>query len=274
MSTNIKENYDVRESNNVFQAFNGKHAVDVIKYMSLGRSFDSQLGNRLQKICKYIARDKFGWTLVPDYIFANVNDTNDVVLYLFSYPKEFIDEFGIDACKTQTLIKINNRNCIFDIVLNKKIIDTINAKYRNDAVRKQIRKQEDKEAVAAIIENWKNVFAGSIIEYTYNNCPNDKVKKMKALTTKIDIDLIYFVDINNIYMYEIKASGGLDTKNREGNANEVTLNEQRFSFVNNVLNIYDSIKDIPNKKKGFQSFNLGLSQNCKPLYYTDINNDK
>lgn len=47
-----------------------------------------------------------------------------------------------------------------------------------------------------------------------------------------------------------------------------------FSFVNNVLNIYDSIKDIPNKKKGFQSFNLGLSQNCKPLYYTDINNDK
>ena len=57
MSTNIKENYDVRESNNVFQAFNGKHAVDVIKYMSLGRSFDSQLGNRLQKILQGTSLD-------------------------------------------------------------------------------------------------------------------------------------------------------------------------------------------------------------------------
>lgn len=260
MSINIRANYDVRETKNVFQAFNGEHSMDVIKYMSLGRSFDSQLGNRLQKICKYIARDRFGWTLVPDYIFAEISDTNDVVLYLFSYPKEFIDKFGIDACKTQSLIRVNNKNCIFETILNKTIVNLIRAKYREDVGIKQIRKQEDKDAVAAIIEKVKKRFEEEIIEYTYANCSNDKVKKIKGITKKIDIDLIYFTDDNSIYMYEIKASGGLDTKNREGNANEVTINEQRFSFIKNVYSYFAACYNNSGEDEG-------KIKNEKGIYY-------
>lgn len=40
------------------------------------------------------------------------------------------------------------------------------------------------------------------------------------------------------------------------------------------LKIYDSIKSIPSSKSGFYTFNLGLSKNCKPLYYVDLNCDK
>jgi hypothetical protein len=47
-----------------------------------------------------------------------------------------------------------------------------------------------------------------------------------------------------------------------------------ISLFNIISTEYSSIKSLPNKKKGFQSFSLGLPQNCKPLYYTDINNDK
>ena len=60
------------------------------------------------------------------------------------------------------------------------------------------------------------------------------------------------------------------------------MNERKFIFLipifisllNLISTEYTSIKSLPNKKKGIQSFSLGLSQNCKPLYYTDINNDK
>ena len=43
---------------------------------------------------------------------------------------------------------------------------------------------------------------------------------------------------------------------------------------NNCVKIYDSIKSVPSSKEGFSTFKLGLSNNCKPLYYVDINNDK
>ena len=44
-------------------------------------------------------------------------------------------------------------------------------------------------------------------------------------------------------------------------------------FCSNV-NIYKSIKSIPNSSSGFYTFKLGLADNCKPLYYVDLNSDK
>ena len=34
------------------------------------------------------------------------------------------------------------------------------------------------------------------------------------------------------------------------------------------------MKSIPSTTSGFYTFNLGLSNNCKPLYYVDLNADK
>ena len=41
-----------------------------------------------------------------------------------------------------------------------------------------------------------------------------------------------------------------------------------------TIKIYDSMKSIPSTTSGFYTFNLGLSNNCKPLYYVDLNSDK
>lgn len=40
------------------------------------------------------------------------------------------------------------------------------------------------------------------------------------------------------------------------------------------LKIYDSMKSIPSATSGFYTFKLGLDNNCKPLYYVDLNSDK
>ena len=46
-----------------------------------------------------------------------------------------------------------------------------------------------------------------------------------------------------------------------------------ISLCSNVK-IYDTMKSIPSSSTGFYTFNLGLSDNCKPLYYVDLNSDK
>ena len=49
-----------------------------------------------------------------------------------------------------------------------------------------------------------------------------------------------------------------------------------ISFLNiyNSLKVYDTMKSIPSATSGFYTFKLGLSNNCKPLYYVDLNSDK
>ena len=46
-----------------------------------------------------------------------------------------------------------------------------------------------------------------------------------------------------------------------------------FQLCLNVT-IYNSMKSIPSTTSGFYTFKLGLSNNCKPLYYVDLNSDK
>ena len=41
-----------------------------------------------------------------------------------------------------------------------------------------------------------------------------------------------------------------------------------------TLKIYDTMKSIPSATSGFYTFKLGLANNCKPLYYVDLNSDK
>ena len=47
-----------------------------------------------------------------------------------------------------------------------------------------------------------------------------------------------------------------------------------FFHALNSLTIYDTMKSIPSTTSGFYTFKLGLANNCKPLYYVDLNSDK
>ena len=47
-----------------------------------------------------------------------------------------------------------------------------------------------------------------------------------------------------------------------------------FFHAFNSLKIYDTMKSIPSTTSGFYTFKLGLANNCKPLYYVDLNSDK
>lgn len=51
-------------ANNPFSLFEG----DEEKYMAVGRSLDSQLGTRLQKIAFYCARHTYGFINVPNIV--------------------------------------------------------------------------------------------------------------------------------------------------------------------------------------------------------------
>lgn len=232
MSENVAKNFDSREQNNPFQPFSGEEANEVTKYMSLGRSFDSQLGNRLQKICMFLARCRFGDKEVPNYIFARVN-SGKIILWLFSYPEKFVAEYGIDAYKTQILRSASSKDDIAKRILGG-VEKEIKARYRDDKGIKQIRKEEHKEEVACILEKWENEFRDSIVEYTYDECSADQLKAIKGISKEIPIDLIYFQGPHEVFLYEIKASGGLDTKNRGENAGEVIRNEKKLSFIGRV----------------------------------------
>ena len=47
-----------------------------------------------------------------------------------------------------------------------------------------------------------------------------------------------------------------------------------FFHALNSLKIYDTMKSIRCTTSGFYTFKLGLANNCKPLYYVDLNSDK
>ena len=242
MSKNIEEKYEDRISNNPFAPFQNSNS-QIIKYMSLGRSFDSQLGGRIQRVCMFMARERFGKDNVPNFIFITV-DKSDVEMYMFSYPDDFVKDFEIDEYKTQKVFKIENED---------QIVERIYRQINNAA--KNIFKSEHK--ITTISKKFKDDFAkyetelrtrirSSLVKYTFTDCsktdiaaikntfepkPKNGGKPQKKNKTKkeILIDLLY-IDAGNIFAYEIKISGGLDTKNRESNADEVIRIQDLFSF--------------------------------------------
>ena len=57
------------------------------KYMALGRSFDSQLGNRIQRIVFFLAREKYGTIGVPNITVLSLDDiSNSITVTLYTIP--------------------------------------------------------------------------------------------------------------------------------------------------------------------------------------------
>ena len=84
MAKNVVKKYAgniTNRANNPFSLFDG----DEEKYMAVGRSFDSQLGRRLQKIAFYCARYRYGFLNVPNIVIMRENDVR-LVVEILSYP--------------------------------------------------------------------------------------------------------------------------------------------------------------------------------------------
>lgn len=75
--------------NNPFNLFEDNEA----KYMAVGRSLDSQLGTRLQKIAFFIARYTYGFGRVPNIVVMREGRTG-IVVETLSYP----DRLGMTQC--------------------------------------------------------------------------------------------------------------------------------------------------------------------------------
>lgn len=88
MSTNVVNNFESNMENREINPFLAFDDINIKKYMALGRSVDSQLGNRLQRIIFFIARMRYKTEHVPNVVEINITDRTarniECVLYSVS----------------------------------------------------------------------------------------------------------------------------------------------------------------------------------------------
>ena len=204
IATNYKPNIENRK-NNPFLCFEDTHAN---KYMGLARSIDSQLGNRIQRIIFYIARQRYGLSNVPNIISINYYEKDKkIICKLFS--------INIDLPTKEQNKNFNPFKQI--IYVNKGNID-------ESEVKKELKIKSTSKSL--IIKQREihisdTTFLGELSKFIKKNNGNP-------------VDLLFF-DCNdkildNVNAFEIKMGGNLDTKNAEANANEVKNLKKIFSF--------------------------------------------
>lgn len=193
--SNFKDNIENRKKN-PFLCINNKN---IKKYMALGRSVDSQLGNRVQRIIFYCARLRYGNQNVPNIMLVNyVEECSEVIVKLYSVPLD-VDKSYLkkDADLYSQKIYFNN-DLSFDAVKKK-----LKLKKHSDCLSERILRFRVSEEDAELFQ-----------------------KKKEML-----VDLLFFATDENIKMFEIKMGGNLDTKNSKSNAEEVKLLKESLSFV-------------------------------------------
>lgn len=203
VAKNYNENIELRRKN-PFLAFEN---TSTEKFMALGRSIDSQLGNRMQNIIFYLARIRYGDSNVPNIINILVDEQNNKITL-----KTF---FTIgELCKSHYYA--NTNPCQQNIYINADI-DALEAK-----------------RIMKIKKTAPNILDSNT--YVFENVPQNKIDYILSLDfTKRPVDLLFFVTSHiantNINTFEIKMSGILDTKNAESNANEVHRLKEMFAYV-------------------------------------------
>lgn len=213
MAENVKEktskNQEKRE-NNIFLIFSDKNAK---KYMGTGRSLDSQLGTRLQKIAMFIARRKYGLEGVPNIITLH-NVGEDIVVSTISYPLNN----GMNQ-------RVYWTNVPAEDLLNKATRTLFDQK-SDDLVKVTFTVKSD----SVIIEKVEK-----------------ELKKRDSKKNGIPMDLFVLEKTEAgktiAHAYEIKAGGNLDTKNAPSNANEVRSLETIFSFCDISLSKFATCYD-------------------------------
>ncbi len=178
---------------NPFSLFEG----DEEKYMAVGRSLDSQLGTRLQKIAFFCTRYTYGFINVPNVVFIKGNQERLIVERL-SYP--------IDKGMTQCLYWGGEASDYLSAPCKRR--------YNDNPEEFEFNSREfDEEELSEL------------------GIDVDKIREIiNGQGGKMPMDLFYIDEESNAHAYEIKAGGNLDTKNKVENRNEVLRLEKVFSM--------------------------------------------
>lgn len=176
---------------NPFSLFEGNEE----KYMAVGRSLDSQLGTRLQKIAFYCARHTYGLINVPNIVVMR-EDAGKLTVELLSYP--------LDMGMTQ---------CLY---WGGEATDYLSSYCKR------------------AYENTPGIFSLQIYGFNDVNIDEIRCI-IDSQGGKMHMDLFFIDSEENAHAFEIKAGGNLDTKNKVENKNEVVRLENVFSmFGNNI----------------------------------------
>ena len=199
MGLTLEENHEPNMANRKNNPFNC--LPDIIdKYMGLGRSFDSQLGNRLQNIAFFCARLKFGDISVPNIVFI---DSKSAIVKVASIPINH---------KPSKQLYANAK------VYNQYIrtIDVFDAQQLRNTLK------------------YKKITKENPVSKTFSVKFPTEYKEIKKDKTPVDLLIIYENENDGkiyAYAFEIKAGGNLDTKNSVANATEVENLNNWFSFA-------------------------------------------
>lgn len=200
MKDTILENFDSNMENrkhNIFCAFDDKK---IIMYMMLGRSFDSQLGTRLQHIAMFLAREKYGIEYVPNLMVISYDNVNArLVVSTVSDPMGKGDQQKIKWASSED-------------AANKVI----------EKGRKRYKKQKP--------DMFNKYFFQMNMEKAEEVHKRIKPSKGKSLDRIADLLYIFGDDKKSISCYELKAGGNLDTKNTDANKKEVEEFYDLFDF--------------------------------------------
>lgn len=238
LKTNVIANYEKnmkKRKNNVFLLFSDDNMK---KYMALGRSVDSQLGNRIQRISFFITRMRYGIYNVPNIVEINITDEKERNIECVLYSVDF------DLPSNEQLKDFNPYKqyiCINTNYSEKKIKSMlkISAKSKREPLKKK--------------------------RYTFSGISNEamaELKKKSVGNKKVEVDLLFFncVDdtLNKVSAFETKMGGNLDTKNAKSNADKVENLYKLFGFIQNRYSYFatnygecseavkNSVKDIEN----------------------------
>lgn len=195
-----KTNWKKRRNN----IFNCIEDITFEKYMGLGRSFDSRLGNEIQKIAMKLARVRYNDINVPNIILINSKDENDKRKFLLNL---YVIK---DNFQQRVFYNINPDNFITDE-------DNVEIEIE-ESIEFTLPKKSSKASLNQL-DQYKII---------------DKKKKLKD-NKNLLVDLLYIEDIDNplktkITTFEIKSGGNLDTKNAKANVDEVKLLKDFFKF--------------------------------------------
>ena len=175
-----RKNMEGREHN----PFNCFQDANIGKYMMLGRSFDSQLGNRLQILAFHLARMRYGTSQVPNAIYVRLSDQAHTIHY---------QTYHLYQARTGAAIEWQK------LFLGQE----------GRAFRTKERIYSGPEWVCELAET------------DYTTVKKALAGRQKKGGTPID--LVFWPEKEESYCeaFEINAGGNLDTKNAEANKNEV-----------------------------------------------------
>ena len=207
---NIKEktikNYSKNSQNRKHNVFNCINDYTIRRYMGLGRSFDSKLGNEIQKIAMKLARVKYGDINVPNIILINTEDENNN------------RKFKLNLYT----IKDNFQQRVFYNIKSDDFFEN----YDKDKI-------ESDKSTSIEFTLHKNDIKANLTQL--NKRKITEKKESIDQYKKFLVDLLYIENIDDttktkITTFELKSGGNLDTKNSIANVNEVKLLKDIFKF--------------------------------------------